>query len=134
MTMWYIVLIVCIGYVIIKFMLDRADLNDNISQRGGMRKVYSQLFEYFLCDDECEIISEKNDEIIILLRTDTSINRFRFLQLFGKLRIECIIKSSIVGEIKCNWEFPNNTDQELMINTITRDIDNKFKLNLFSNF
>ncbi|MCB9220152.1 MAG: hypothetical protein H6610_11925 [Ignavibacteriales bacterium] len=127
--MWYLIIFFIVGYVIFKFNSDRNELRAKIEHKGGMRKIYPRLFAIFLNDKDAKIISEKTDEVVISWKSDYSVAQFRFFQLFNKLRIEYFARTALLGEIKNHWEFPSNTDEEFMAQTIMRDIEMKMNAN-----
>jgi hypothetical protein len=123
--MWILIIIAIIVFVIYKFNADRNEMRQKIESRGGLRNVYPKLFHFFLSDADSKITSEKPDEVIITWKSEYSVAQFRFLQLFNRLRIEYVAQTSLLGKIQNHWEFPSSTSQELMIKTITNDIELK---------
>jgi hypothetical protein len=125
--MWYIIIIIIIGYVIYKFNSDRNEVKTKIEKRGGLRKIYPKLFEYLLNDENARINYEKIDEIEIVWKSEYSVAKFRLMQSFNRLIVDYVAKTALLGEIKNSWEFGSGTDQDLMIMTISNDIEKRME-------
>lgn len=127
--MWIVIVLIIIGYIIYKFNSDRNDMISKIQNRGGLKNFYPRLFEIFLSDENAKITLEKPDEVIITWRGNYSLTQFKFLQLFNKIRIDYATKTALLGEIQNHWEFPSNTNQDLIVKIIMHDIEQKMQIN-----
>lgn len=127
--MWYIIIFIIVGYIIFIFNSDSKKLKSEIELKGGLRKIYPILFDGFLDHEAAKIILEKTNEVVISYSSEYTIIQFRFTQLFNKLRVDYHAVNPLLGEFKNHFEFPKNTDEELMIHTIMSDALKKMNQN-----
>lgn len=132
--MWgFIITIVVL--IVIKFIYDTVKQSSKIAADGGIRKKYSTLVEHFLSSHpNCRIIQEANTFVSVGVSGAGGSQVFSIYPSYGNVTIIMQIKNNpIMGNLKKEWTFPENMDQEDMIININKDIE-KFMFDFSKRF
>lgn len=119
-----IILLVIIGFIILKFQSDRKQQAIQIIREGGMRKKYYELIEYLKSGDtRSSILHESSDTLTVGVSSKSGGSTvFILMQTFGFLTVAWKLDNPIVGRHKKEWDFPENTDQKKMMDIIANDL------------
>lgn len=122
--MWWIVLLAVIAWILIKFFSDWNKQGEHVKQEGGMRTKYKTLVDYVLSGrNDCHIVQETATFIRVGSSSAGGSTFFDISQTFGKVTIQWISKSVLLGNDKLEWEFGEYDDQKEMIKKINHDIE-----------
>lgn len=124
--MWtfIIVIVVCI---IGKFLFDTAKQSSDIKDQGGIRQKYSILINHFLQGHErCRILQSSNTFVAVGVQGPAGSQIYYVYPTYGNVTIRMEMKNNpLWGNMKMEWTFPENMDQNRMIEKINIDIENK---------
>lgn len=130
--MWIlIILLILIGIVIIKFLLDRNTQSSKIAMEGGMKIKYREVIQILMRDPRTKIFNESSDSITLGLSNMGGTTLFILTQTFGNLTVQWKVDSPVFGKHKMEWDFPENSDQKNMAETIENDLG-KYQRNIMS--
>jgi hypothetical protein len=115
--MWIAIIIIVILLLIFnpfKFHKDREKLRKQIKSTGGMRVKYNGFISYLKEQTEANIVREDEDYIKIVMPENGTVE---ILQLFGQVKITWASGNILPkkDELKKSWQFPDNTDQKVMV-------------------
>ena len=121
--MWgFIITIVVL--IILKFLYDTFKQSSKITSEGGVRKKYATLVEYFLSAHENSRIFQETKTFVSVGVSGMGAQIFSIYPTYGNVTITMQIKNNpIMGNLKKEWTFPENMDQEDMIININKDIE-----------
>ena len=125
--MWTFIIV--IGVLIIgKFLFDTAKQSSEIKGQGGIRQKYSILINNFLQGHErCRILQSSNTFVAVGVHGPAGSQVYYIYPTYGNVTIRMEMKNNpLWGNVKMEWTFPENMDQNLMIEKINNDIENKF--------
>lgn len=125
--MWTFIIV--IGVLIIgKFLFDTARQSSKIKEQGGIRQKYSILINKFLQGHErCRILQSSNTLVSVGVQGPAGSQIYYIYPTYGNVTIRMEMKNNpLWGNMKMEWTFPENMDQNLMIEKINNDIENKF--------
>lgn len=117
-------LIALVIIFILKFLFDTFMQSNDIKKQGGVRKKYSVLIDYILSGHkDARVVKESNTYIAVGVSGIAGSTIFHIQQTYGNVTIQFEVKNNpIFGHIKKEWTFPENMDQELMIQRMNEDI------------
>lgn len=126
--MIWIILIVIVIIYFAKFFYDRDKmLESQVDSNGGMYKKYEVLINYFSNLPNSKIVKVTRDHVQISI-FGASVNMQYFItETFGKVEIEWISNSIILGNHQNKWTFPHNYSQQKMIHEIESFMEWKTK-------
>lgn len=132
--MWTYIIII-IGLIIIKFLYDTAKQSSRVKSEGGIRKKYNVLIEHFLSGHErCRILQESNTFVSVGVSGPAGSQIYSIYPSYGNVTILMEMKNNpLFGNMKLEWTFPENMNQEHMILNINKDIEAKFS-NFYNQF
>lgn len=121
--MWIlIVLLIIVGIIIIKFLIDRGSQSSIIKQQGGMKNKYRELIQALMMDPRTKIFNESPDSISLGLSNMGGTTLFILTQTFGFVTVQWKVDSPVFGKHKMEWDFPENQDQRKMVEKIENDL------------
>ena len=125
--MWTFI-IVLVSFIIIKFIYDSVKQSSKVKSEGGIRKKYSVLIDHLLSGHErCRILQDTNTFVSVGIIGPAGSQIYHIYPSYGNVSIRMEIKNNpIYGNIKMEWTFPENMDQEEMIQNINQGIKTKF--------
>ncbi len=125
--MWTFIIIVVV-LIIGKFLFDTAKQSSSIKDQGGIRQKYSILINNFLQGHErSRILQSSNTFVAVGVQGAPGSQIFYVFPTYGKVTIRMEMKNNpLWGNMKMEWVFPENMDQNLMIEKINIDIATKF--------
>lgn len=131
--MWWIIVLAVAAWILIKFFSDWDKQGEHVKQEGGMRTKYRTLVDYALSgSDKSHIVQETNTFIRVGASSAGGSTFFDISQTFGKVTIQWLSKSMLLGNDKLEWEFGEYDDQEKMVEKINHDIEIHVKSKLSS--
>lgn len=121
--MWTFIIVI-IGIVIGKFILDTTKQSYYIKQQGGILTKYATLVNYILhSNDKYRILQNDNTFVAIGTQGVAGSQVFYIYPSYGKVAIIMKVKNNpIFGNIKEEWTFPENMDQKDMIENIKKKL------------
>lgn len=125
--MWTFIIVV-LAFIIIKFIYDSMKQSSKVRSEGGIRKKYSVLIDHLLsCHENCRILQDNNTFVSVGIIGPAGSQIYHIYPSYGNVSIRMEIKNNpIFGNMKMEWTFPENMDQEDMIQNINKGIENKF--------
>lgn len=127
MTTFVIIIVV---FVIFKFLYDKSQINVKVGREGGMRQKYKVLIAHILKSDEkAKIIKDSNDSIIIGVSSAGGVTNFSLIQTFSELTVQWRLESPIYGKHNLEWNFPEYSNQNNMMERIVNDLG-KYQTNV----
>ena len=131
--MW-VFIIAIILYVMFRFFRDIEKQKRKIETEGGMRVKYNTLVNYFLTGHQnCKVHQETADSILIGAISYGGQTSFELVQTFGSITIVWRSESPLFGKHKLEWQFPEYTNQEKIINQINSELEDYHADNLQMN-
>tara|TARA_B100000900_G_scaffold404127_1_gene412070 strand:+ start:881 stop:1279 length:399 start_codon:yes stop_codon:yes gene_type:complete len=131
--MW-VFIIAIILYVMFRFFRDVEKQKRKIEIEGGMRVKYSTLVNYFLTGHQnCKVHQETADSILVGAISYGSQTSFELVQTFGSITIVWRSETPMFGNHKLEWQFPEYTNQEKIINQINSELEDYYADNLQMN-
>jgi hypothetical protein len=121
--MAWIIISVVVGFVLLKFIVDRNKLQGEITKIGGMSEAYHILLDDIQNSPISKKNKETNDFVEYIWEENGSASRISVLQTFSGYVVNWEVKSSW-GKVSNRWEFEKNTDQ----NIARTEIGNGMKL------
>lgn len=120
-------LIVIVAFIIIKFLYDSFQQSNKIKSEGGIRLKYSKIVDHFLsADPRSRVFQETNTFVSVGISGAAGSQIYYITPAYGNVAIRMeIINNPLLGNQKMEWTFPENMDQDLMIEKINTDIANK---------
>ena len=128
-------IIVIVVFVLIKFIYDTSKQSSSIRRQGGIRTKYSTLINHILESDKRSRILQEDDTFVSAgIVGPAGSQVYNIYPTYGNVTIEMEIKNNpLLGNIKMEWTFPDNMDQNDMIRNINKDLEEKFS-NLYNQF
>lgn len=125
--MWGFIITIFI-LIVIKFIYDTSKQSSKIKSEGGVRKKYALLVDHFLSGHErCRIIQNDNTFVSVGVTGPAGSQIYYIYPSYGNVTIRMEIKNNpLLGNMKMEWRFPENMDQEHMIEKINHDIEQHF--------
>jgi hypothetical protein len=124
--MWWIIIIGIIGFILYSFLSSRNKSRTVVDQEGGMKRKYEVLLENLLEAPNASITRLTRDNVAISGRSKYIVYQYSILHSFDDVLITWVAKSGF-GDLKDDWTFPSNFDQEKMAMKIIQDVDFKLK-------
>jgi hypothetical protein len=125
--MWGFIIVI-IALIAIKFIYDTAKQSSKIKSEGGVRMKYAILVDHFLSGDErCRIFQEDNTLVSVGISGPAGSQIYYIFPSYGNVSIRMEIKNNpLLGNMKMEWRFPEDMDQEHMIEKIDYDLEQRF--------
>ena len=123
--MTWIIILVIIGIVIFYFFKDRDKmLEKQVDDFGGMKNKYSLLIEWLTSDPNSHITKVTRDHVEISCIYPSSVTVFLITENFNSVEIDYSANLGVIGKHELNWQFPNNMNQESIIEKVGTDLHN----------
>lgn len=124
--MWTFI-IVLVAFTIIKFIYDSVKQSSKVKSEGGIRKKYSVLIDRLLsAHEKCRILQDTNTFVSVGIIGHAGSQIYHIYPSYGNVSIRMEIKNNpLFGNMKMEWTFPEDMDQEDMIQNIYQGIENK---------
>jgi glutamine phosphoribosylpyrophosphate amidotransferase len=108
-----------------KFIYDTAKQSSKIKSDGGIRRKYATLVDHFLSGHpNCRIFQETNTFVSVGVSGAGGSQVYYIYPSYGNVSIRMEIKNNpLLGNLKKEWTFPENMDQEDMIFKMNADIE-----------
>lgn len=118
-------IIAIVVFIVIKFIFDSVKQSNEVASQGGVRKKYSVLIDHILTGHEnARVFQETNTFVSVGVSGIAGSTIFYIQQAYGNVNIQYKVKNNpIIGEMKKEWTFPENMDQNLMIRRINEDLE-----------
>ncbi|MDE6033106.1 MAG: hypothetical protein K2G15_03985 [Muribaculaceae bacterium] len=126
--------IILLAFIVIKFIYDTAKQSAKIKKEGGVRKKYAILINHFLSGHKQSQIFQDDNTLVSVGVMGIAGSQIYFISpAYGNVSIRMEIKNNpLFGNTKMEWLFPEDMDQNLMIERIEQDIKLRF-MNLYNN-
>ena len=112
-------------YVIIRFLRALNIQEKKVAVEGGMKRKYSMLVNWALdSHPDARIIQETPSSISVGVKGVSGSTTFQFVQTFGTVTVQYIVRDVVMGNHTLEWSFPEYGNQEEMISKIEREISN----------
>lgn len=117
------------AYLIVRFAIDSAKQSRNMKSRGGVREKYSILINHILAQDpRIKIFQETSTFVSVGISGIAGSQVYYIQQTFSTVTIQMKIKDNpLLGSFSIEWNFPENMNQQEMINKINSDVETKTK-------
>lgn len=124
--MWTFIIAI-VAFIILKFIYDSVKQSSEVKAEGGIRKKYSVLINHFLNSHErCRVLQDSNTFVSVGIIGPAGSQIYHVYPSYGNVSIRMEIKNNpIFGNMKMEWTFPEDMDQEDMIHNINKGIENK---------
>ena len=118
-----------VAIIVIKFLYDTFKQSSDIKAEGGVRRKYSILVNHFLSGDQrCRIFHESNTLVSVGIAGAAGSQIYYISPAYGKVSIRMEIKNNpLLGNKTKEWTFPEDMDQDDMIQKIESDIQEDMK-------
>lgn len=125
--MIWIIVIITIIFIAIKFLSDWRKQNVKLVTDGGVRTKYLELIEFLQSNSNPKIFQSDIDTYSFGWITPNADNRFQIMQTFGFVTIKWNFKGRIFLENKTinlskEWRFPEDGNQEEMANKVRTEM------------
>ncbi len=129
-----------IGGVVITVIVirNRVRFKRDLKKQGGIRQRYHEVISAFLVPPpdadifDVSVLNESIKSMTIQVRGATTNYLYSFSQQFNGFNIKFEADLGIGGEVKKDWTFPDNMNQQLMLEKIGSDMD-EIITNAFAN-
>ncbi|MBD5372388.1 MAG: hypothetical protein HDR75_03465 [Bacteroides sp.] len=120
--------IILLAFIVIKFIYDTAKQSAKIKKEGGVRKKYAILINHFLSSHKQSQIFQDDNTLVSVGVMGIAGSQIYFISpAYGNVSIRMEIKNNpLFGNAKMEWSFPENMDQNVMIEKIDQDIRLRF--------
>ena len=117
-------LVIIVILVVLKFVYDTYKQSSKIKTEGGVRLKYSTLVEHFLsANQRCRIFQETNTLVSVGMTGAAGSQIYYITPAYGNVSIKMEIRNNpLLGNKTKEWSFPENMDQNKMIQIIENDI------------
>lgn len=125
--MWGFIITIVI-LILLKFIYDTSKQSSKIKREGGVRMKYAVLVDHFLSGHErCRIFQNDNTLVSVGVSGPAGSQIYYIYPSYGNVAIRMEIKNNpLLGNMKMEWSFPEDMNQEHMIEKINKDIEDKF--------
>lgn len=105
--------------VIFNFAKDSYNENDKLVKQGGMMVKYRTLINNFIDPESgLKVVKQTNNYVCVGMQNSSGKIVFHFQHTFDKINVTFEMKNIFLGEHKLDWDFPEDMDQQQMINRI----------------
>lgn len=130
--MWTIIIAIIASIIvrfIYKFIVDTRKQSSDIKNQGGIRTKYATLVDHFLhANEQCRILREDNTFVAVGIKGLAGSQVYSiYPSYYGKVTIRMEIKNNpLFGNMKEEWTFPEDMNQEYMIMNINKKLEEIF--------
>lgn len=126
--MWTFIIVLVI-IIIGKFVFATSQQKAKYVQIGGIKTKYATLVDYLLnSHDRCRILQENTTFVAIGINGPACSQVYYIYPSYGNVTIRMEIKNNpLFGNMKHEWTFSENMNQEDMIRNINNDLENLFR-------
>lgn len=122
--MWILIIIALVVIFIIIGARNsmKSFINNKVTTRGGMLIIFKTLIDGLLQDDNARIFKVTDNSISLGVTNIDGTTMFRINQLYDKVSVDWKLSSITYGNHILRWEFPDQLDQNKMLETITSHV------------
>lgn len=122
--MWFLKIIGSIvAFIIVRFIIDMIKLSIEMKTQGGVRQKYSKIVDFVLnSHPDSKIFHQDNTSVVVGVQGIAGSQVFYITKSFGVVIIQMKVRNNpLCGNLEREWKFPENMDQEKIIEQITVD-------------
>lgn len=123
--MWLLKVIGFIGaFLLVRFIIDMIIQSRKMKAQGGARQKYSKIVDYILSSHpDSKIFHEDNTSVVVGVHGIAGSQVFYITKSFEVVIIQMKVKNNpLCGNIEREWKFPENMDQDKIIEQIHSDM------------
>lgn len=122
--MWFLKIIgFIVAFIIVRFIIDMIKLSIEMKTQGGVRQKYSKIVDFVLSSHpDSKIFHQDNTSVVVGVQGIAGSQVFYITKSFGVVIIQMKVRNNpLCGNLERVWKFPENMDQEKIIEQITVD-------------
>lgn len=122
--MWFLKIIGSIvAFIIVRFIIDMIKLSIEMKTQGGVRQKYSKIVDFVLnSHPDSKIFHQDNTSVVVGVQGIAGSQVFYITKSFEVVIIQMKVRNNpLCGNMEREWKFPENMDQEKIIEQITVD-------------
>jgi hypothetical protein len=122
--MWFLKIIGSIvAFIIVRFIIDMIKQSIEMKTQGGVRQKYSKIVDFVLnSHPDSKIFHQDNTSVVVGVQGIAGSQVFYITKSFGVVIIQMKVRNNpLWGNMEREWKFPENMDQEKIIEQITVD-------------
>lgn len=122
--MWFLKIIGSIvAFIIVRFIIDMIKLSIEMKTQGGVRQKYSKIVDFVLnSHPDSKIFHQDNTSVVVGVQGIAGSQVFYITKSFEVVIIQMKVRNNpLCGNLEREWKFPENMDQEKIIEQITVD-------------
>lgn len=132
--MWWKIILAVVVWILFSFIRDLNKQKNNIKQQGGMKLKYRVLIDNILSKSPQNMeVKETSDSILIGASSAMGSVLFMIVQTFSVVTVQYKSKNPMIGNVKLEWEFNPNMDQNLMFEKIDSDLKEHYMKTISKN-
>lgn len=122
--MWFLKIIgFIVAFIIVRFIIDMIKQSIEMKTQGGVRQKYSKIVDFVLSSHpDSKIFHKDNTSVVVGVQGIAGSQVFYITKSFGVVIIQMKVRNNpLCGNMEREWKFPENMDQEKIIEQITVD-------------
>lgn len=122
--MWFLKIIgFIVAFIIVRFIIDMIKQSIEMKTQGGVRQKYSKIVDFVLSSHpDSKIFHKDNTSVVVGVQGIAGSQVFYITKSFGVVIIQMKVRNNpLWGNMEREWKFPENMDQEKIIEQITVD-------------
>lgn len=131
--MWLLKVIGFIGaFILVRFIIDLIIQSKKMKAQGGARQKYSKIVDYILSShNDSKIFHQDNTSVVVGVQGIAGSQVFYITKTFDVVNIQMKVKNNpLCGNIEREWKFPENMNQEKIIEQMKRDMSKDLVMTL----
>jgi hypothetical protein len=122
--MWFLKIIgFIVAFIIVRFIIDMIKQSIEMKTQGGVRQKYSKIVDFVLnSHPDSKIFHQDNTSVVVGVQGIAGSQVFYITKSFGVVIIQMKVRNNpLCGNMEREWKFPENMDQEKIIEQIAVD-------------
>lgn len=122
--MWFLKIIgFIVAFIIVRFIIDMIKQSIEMKTQGGVRQKYSKIVDFVLnSHPDSKIFHQDNTSVVVGVQGIAGSQVFYITKSFEVVIIQMKVRNNpLCGNMEREWKFPENMDQEKIIEQITVD-------------
>lgn len=123
--MWFLKFIgFVVAFIVIRFFIDLIVQSKEMKAQGGVRQRYSKIVDYVLSSNpESKIFHQDNTSVVVGVQGIAGSQVFYITKAFEVVIVQMKVRNNpMFGNMEREWEFPENMDQDKIIECINNDM------------
>lgn len=129
--MWFLKFIgFIIAFIIVRFIIDMIIQSKEMKNQGGVRKKYSKIIDFVLsAHPDSKIFHQDNTSVVVGVQGIAGSQVFYITKAFEVVIIQMKVRNNpLCGNMEREWKFPENMDQDKIIEQINADTKRDMEL------